>query len=313
MKPAEQTPLGILYLAELIKEAGFPPGVINILNGHGRETGAAIAAHPGIDKLAFTGSTRTGKHIMKIAAETLKNVTLETGGKSPLIVFPDADLTQAARWAHAGIMSNQGQVCCATSRLIVHESVYDDFIKEFVKTVETKSVVGDPFHDATYQGPQVTKAQYESVLSFIAAGKNDGAKLVHGGVPYKNVGDGKGFFLEPTVFIDVKPSMRIFQEEVFGPFVSISKFSTQEEAVQMANDSVYGLGAAIFTRDVARAHRMAADVDSGMVWVNSSNDSDYRVAFGGVKQSGIGRELGEAGLEAYTQVKAVHINLGNNL
>ncbi|KAI5291687.1 mitochondrial aldehyde dehydrogenase [Ascosphaera acerosa] len=312
MKPAEQTPLSILVLANLIKEAGYPPGIVNILNGYGRDAGAAIASHPGIDKVAFTGSTLTGRTIMKIAAEHLKNVTLETGGKSPLIVFPDADLDQAAKWAHAGIMSNQGQVCVATSRLIVHEDVYDEFVKKFQAVVTHKSVVGNPFEDATYQGPQITKAQFDRILSYVETGKKEGAKLVQGGQPHKNA-NGKGFFMEPTIFIDVDPKMEIFQEEVFGPFVVIAKFKTQDEALAIANDSVYGLGAAVFTRDIARAHRVAADIESGMVWINSSNDTDYRVPFGGVKQSGIGRELGEAGLDAYTQCKAIHVNLGTTL
>lgn len=313
IKAAEQTPLSILYLATLIKEAGFPAGVVNVLNGHGREAGAAIVQHPGIDKVAFTGSTATGREIMKMAASTLKNITLETGGKSPLLVFEDADLEQAAKWAHIGIMSNQGQICSATSRVLVQDSVYDKFVALFKEVVLSTSKVGDPFSDDTFQGPQVTKAQYERVLSYIESGKSEGATLVTGGEPYKNVGNGKGFFIAPTVFTNVKDDMRIYREEIFGPFVVIASFKTEEEAVAKANDSTYGLGAAVFTKDIERAHRVAADVESGMVWINSSNDSDFRVAFGGVKQSGIGRELGEAGLEAYTQVKAIHVNLGTKL
>lgn len=313
MKPAEQTPLSILYLANLIKEAGFPPGVINILNGYGRVAGSALVSHPGVDKVAFTGSTMTGREIMKLAASTLKNVTLETGGKSPLLVFDDADLVQAAKWAHTGIMYNQGQVCTATSRILVHESVYDAFITLFKDEVANTSKVGDPFHNDTFQGPQVTKAQYDRILSYIESGKSEGATLVAGGEPYKNVAGGKGFFIAPTVFTDVKDHMRIYKEEVFGPFVVISSFSTEDEAVTRANDTTYGLGAALFTKNIERAHRVASDIEAGMVWINSSNDSDFRVPFGGVKQSGIGRELGEAGLEAYSQVKAVHVNLGSKL
>ncbi|PWY86041.1 aldehyde dehydrogenase [Aspergillus heteromorphus CBS 117.55] len=313
MKPAEQTPLSILVLASLIKEAGFPPGVINILNGHGRVAGRALVTHPGVDKVAFTGSTMTGREIMKMAAGTLKNITLETGGKSPLVVFQDADLEQAAKWAHVGIMYNQGQVCTATSRILVHESVYDRFVALFKEVVASTSKVGDPFADDTFQGPQVTKAQYERVLSYIEAGKSEGATLAAGGEPFKNVGDGKGFFIAPTIFTNVKDNMRIYREEVFGPFVVIASFSTEEEAVTRANDTTYGLGAALFTRDIERAHRVASNIEAGMVWINSSNDSDFRVPFGGVKQSGIGRELGEAGLEAYSQVKAIHVNMGTKL
>ncbi|KAL1966435.1 hypothetical protein VTN77DRAFT_4577 [Rasamsonia byssochlamydoides] len=313
LKAAEQTPLSVLYLANLIKEAGFPPGVVNILNGLGRVAGAAIVNHPDIDKIAFTGSTATGREIMKMAASTLKNITLETGGKSPLLVFEDADLEQAAKWAHIGIMSNQGQICTATSRILVQESIYDKFVALFKEVVATTSKVGDPFSDDTFQGPQVTKAQYERVLSYIESGKSEGATLTAGGVPYKNVGDGKGFFIAPTIFTNVKDHMRIYREEIFGPFVVIVSFKTEEEALAKANDTTYGLGAAVFTRDIERAHRVAAEIESGMVWINSSNDSDPRVPFGGVKQSGIGRELGEAGLEAYTQIKAVHVNMGTKL
>ena len=285
---------------------------MNILNGHGRVAGAAIAQHLDIDKIAFTGSTATGREIMKMASINMKNITLETGGKSPLLVFADADLDQAVKWAHIGIMSNMGQICTATSRVLVHSSIYAKFIEMFKEQVKKTSKVGNPFDDATFQGPQVTKAQYERVLSYIEAGKSEGATLVTGGEPYKDVG-GKGFFIAPTVFTDVKDHMRIFREEVFGPFVVIAEFEGEEEAIERANDTTYGLGAAVFTKDITRAHRVARRIEAGMVWVNSSNDSDFRVPFGGVKMSGIGRELGEAGLEAYTNKKAVHVNLGTVL
>ncbi|KAG0648462.1 Aldehyde dehydrogenase [Hyphodiscus hymeniophilus] len=310
MKAAEQTPLSILYLANLIKEAGFPPGVVNILNGHGREAGAAIATHLGIDKVAFTGSTGTGKEIMKMAAVNMKNITLETGGKSPLLIFDDADMKQAVKWAHIGIMSNQGQICTATSRILVQESVLESFIEAFKKQVQEMSVVGDPFAETSFQGPQVTKAQYERVLGYIKTGKEEGATLISGGEAHtKATPSSKGFFVMPTVFAGVKPSMKIYREEVFGPFVVIASFKTEAEALEMANDTTYGLGSAVFTKDITRAHRIAKRIEAGMVWINSSNDSDYRIPFGGVKQSGIGRELGEAGLAGYSQIKAVHVNM----
>ena len=313
LKPAEQTPLSILYFATLIEKAGFPPGVINILNGRGRVSGTALVTHPDVDKVAFTGSTQTGREIMKMAAGTLKNITLETGGKSPLIVFDDADLEQAAKWAHMGIMYNQGQVCTATSRVLVHDSVYDQFVTLFKQAMASTNKVGDPFADDTFQGPQVTQAQYERILSYIDSGKQEGATLAAGGEPVKNVANGKGFYIAPTIFTNVKDHMRIYREEVFGPFVVIASFTGEDEVLARANDTSYGLGAALFTKDIARAHRVAADIEAGMVWINSSNDSDVRVPFGGVKQSGIGRELGEAGLDAYSQTKAVHVNLGARL
>ncbi|KAL8703221.1 MAG: hypothetical protein Q9201_003607 [Fulgogasparrea decipioides] len=312
LKAAEQTPLSIIYFATLVKEAGFPPGVVNLLNGYGKDAGAALAGHTGVDKIAFTGSTATGRQIMKAAAVNLKNITLETGGKSPLLVFDDADLEQAAKWAHVGIMSNQGQVCTATSRVLVQAGCYDRFIELFKETIKNTSKVGDPFKEETFQGPQVTKAQYERVMGYIESGKSEGATLAMGGKAYKDVG-GKGFFVEPTVFTGVKDSMRIYREEVFGPFVVVSSFKTEEEAVEKANDTTYGLGSAVFTQDITKAHRVARNIEAGMVWINSSNDSDFRIPFGGVKQSGIGRELGEAGLAAYTNAKAVHVNMGTRL
>ncbi|KAL1640210.1 mitochondrial aldehyde dehydrogenase [Diplodia intermedia] len=306
IKAAEQTPLSILYLGNLVKQAGFPAGVVNIVNGTGGEAGAALVDHADVDKIAFTGSTATAAHIMRAASASLKNITLETGGKSPALVFADADVAQAVRWAHVGIMGNQGQVCSATSRILVEEGIHDDFVRRFVDTVKAVGVVGDPWHADTFQGPQVTKDQLDRVLGYVDVGKKEGATLVHGGerVP------GKGYFVEPTVFTDVTEAMRIYHEEVFGPFVVITRFKTQEEAVRLANGTTYGLGAAVFTKNLERAHIVARKVKSGTVWVNSSNDCDFRVPFGGVKQSGFGRELGEAGLEAYTQVKAVHVNLG---
>ena len=312
IKAAEQTPLSILYFAQLIKASGFPPGVVNILNGVGKEAGAAIASHLDVDKIAFTGSTATGRQIMKMASINMKNITLETGGKSPLLVFADADLDQAVKWSHAGIMSNMGQICTATSRVLVEESVYDKFVELFKEQVKAVSKVGDPFSDETFQGPQVTKTQYDRVLSYIESGKSEGATLATGGEAYKDV-NGKGFFITPTVFTNVKDTMKIYREEVFGPFVVISSFKTEEEAIERANDTTYGLGSAVFTENLTKAHRVARAIEAGMVWINSSNDSDYRIPFGGVKQSGVGRELGEAGLAAYTNAKAVHVNMGTRL
>lgn len=207
-------------------------------------------------------------------------------------------------------MSNQGQICTATSRILVQESVYDSFLASFKKKVQEVSVVGDPFAETTFQGPQVTKVQHERILGYIKSGKEEGATLVSGGETFtQGPTSGKGFFVNPTIFTDVKPSMKIFREEVFGPFVVIVSFKTEADALKMANDTTYGLGSAVFTKDISRAHRVAKRIAAGMVWINSSNDSDYRVPFGGVKQSGIGRELGEAGLANYTQIKSVHVNM----
>ncbi|KAF9891325.1 hypothetical protein FE257_004180 [Aspergillus nanangensis] len=290
IKAAEQTPLSALYIANLVKAAGFPPGVVNILNGFGREAGQAIATHPDIDKITFTGSTSTGREIMKMAASSLKRVTLETGGKSPLLVFPDADLEQAVRWSHRGIMSNQGQVCCSTSRIFVHDQIYDQFVESYLREVENVSKVGNPFEDDTFQGPQVTKQHFDRILSYVETGKKDGATLACGGQAYKDI-NGKGLYIAPTVFTNVTENMRIYQEEIFGPFVVICRFNEEGEAIEKANNTVFGLGAAVFTRDISRAIRVSKKIESGTVWINSTNDGDVRVPFGGYKQSGIGHEL----------------------
>jgi len=309
LKTAEQTPLSALVIGRLAKEAGYPPGVLNIISGFGRTAGAHLAAHEGVDKVAFTGSTATGRIVMKAASSNLKNITLETGGKSPAIIFDDCDLEQTVKWAHAGIMGNMGQVCCATSRLYVQDTIYEKFLPLFRAQTEKISVVGDPFEKNTFQGPQITKVQFDKILGYVESGKKEGATLVCGG---QRTGD-KGFFIEPTIFTDVKDDMTISKEEVFGPFVVISTFKTAEEAVKRANDTTYGLGASVFTRDLQRAHKVAAKLESGMVWVNSSGDSHHQIPFGGVKQSGIGRELGDYALQSYTQVKAVHVNLGSTM
>ncbi|EEQ43582.1 hypothetical protein CAWG_01820 [Candida albicans WO-1] len=310
---SEITPLSMLYFASLVKQVGFPPGVINIVSGFGATAGAALASHKKVAKIAFTGSTATGKIIQKLAAENLKAVTLECGGKSPLIIRSDADIDQAVKWGAIGIMSNQGQICTSTSRIYVHESIYDKFIEEFAAHVKSDYKQGDVFDDEAVVGPQVSKMQHDKILNYIDIGKKEGARCVLGGE--KNIeGElSKGYFVKPTIFADVKPEMRIVNEEIFGPVVVVGKFSTDEEAITYANQTDYGLGAAIFTKDITAAHNMASDIEAGMVWINSSNDSDYHVPFGGVKMSGVGRELGEYGLNMYTQAKAVHVNLGTRL
>ncbi|OAQ71447.1 retinal dehydrogenase 2 [Pochonia chlamydosporia 170] len=311
LKASELTPLSILMLGQLIKLAGFPPGVVNLLNGVGSEAGSRLVEHPHVDKISFTGSTATAKAIMSAAAVNLKKITLEAGGKSALLVFDDADLDQAVRWSHFGVMSNQGQICSATSRILVQRTIYKNFIERFIKTVQETSKVGVQWDDATYQGPQASKSQYDKIISYIETGQAEGATLVLGGKPC--LVKGKGYFISPAVFADVTDSMRIYQEEIFGPVAVIAAFDSEDEAITKANCSSYGLAAAIFTRDVKRAHRLSAEVEAGTVWINSSQDIDFRVPFGGVKQSGFGRELGKAALEAYSQIKAVHVNMGADI
>jgi len=305
MKPAEQTPLTALRVGELIVEAGFPPGVVNLLPGYGPTAGAAIARHMDVDKIAFTGSTEVGHLIMEAAARSnLKRVTLELGGKSPNIVFADADLDQAIEGAHFALFFNQGQCCCAGSRLFVEEQAYDEFVERSAARARRRTV-GDPFDPATEQGPQVDQDQYNKVLRYIASGKKEGARLVCGG---GSVGD-RGYFVEPTVFADVKDDMTIAREEIFGPVMSIIKFRDIDEVVQRANHTEYGLAAAVWTRDIGKAHTIANSIRAGTVWINCYDVFDAAAPFGGFKQSGMGRELGEYGLQQYTEVKTVTVKL----
>jgi aldehyde dehydrogenase (NAD+) len=301
MKPAEQTPLSALRICELIAEADFPEGVVNVLPGFGATAGAAIAGHMDIDKLAFTGSTEVGHLIMEAAARSnLKPVTLELGGKSPNIIFEDVDLDEAVEGAHLGLFSNQGQSCCAGSRVFVEETIYERFVEKSVTRAQRRRV-GDPFDPATEQGPQVDRSQFDTVMSYIHSGKSEGATLACGG---ERVGE-RGYFVQPTVFADVQDEMAIAREEIFGPVMSIIPFKTLNEVIARANRTKYGLAAAVWTRDMKKALAVSNNVRAGTVWINCYNVMDTRAPFGGFKQSGIGRELGEYGLQQYTQVKSV--------
>jgi len=309
LKTAEQTPLSALVACKLIKEAGFPPGVINVLSGFGKVAGAAISAHMDIDKVAFTGSTVVGRQIMKAAAgSNLKKVTLELGGKSPNIVFEDADIDNAISWVNFGIFFNHGQCCCAGSRVYVQESIYDKFIQRFKERAQ-KNVVGDPFDANTFQGPQVSQLQFDRIMGYIEEGKKEGATVEIGG---QRKGD-KGFFIEPTIFSNVTDNMKIMQEEIFGPVCAISKFKNKEEAIKLGNSTTYGLAAAVHTSNLNTAIEVSNALRAGTVWVNTYNTLHHQLPFGGYKESGIGRELGEAALDNYTQVKTVSIRLGDAL
>jgi len=305
MKPAEQTPLSALRIGELLVEAGFPEGVVNLLPGFGPTAGAAIASHMDVDKVAFTGSTEVGHLIMEAAAKSnLKRVTLELGGKSPNIVFGDTDLDDAVEGAHFGLFFNHGQCCCAGSRVFVEQRIYDQFVEKSGDRAKRRRV-GDPFDPKTEQGPQVDQAQFDKVMGYIDSGRSEGAKLVCGG---GRVGD-RGYFIQPTVFADVQDDMKIAREEIFGPVMSIIPFKNVDEVVERANQTTYGLAAAVWTRDIQKAHAIANSVRAGTVWVNCYNILDSRAPFGGFKQSGIGRELGEYGLQQYTEVKTVTVKL----
>jgi phenylacetaldehyde dehydrogenase len=300
LKPAEQTPLTALRLGELIIEAGFPAGVVNIVPGFGETAGAALAAHPDVDKVAFTGSTEVGKLILGAANGNLKKVSLELGGKSPNIIFADADLQMAIPGSANAIFFNQGECCTAGSRLFVHKSIFDRVI-EGVAQATKKYKIGPGIDPATNMGPVVSKEQLDRVCGYLESGISEGAKAVVGG--HKR--PGSGYFVEPTVLVDVQPEMKVVREEIFGPVVTAMPFSEPEEVVGAANRTVYGLAAAVWTRDISKAHLMAAKLRAGTVWINCYNVFDPALPFGGYKQSGWGREMGHAGLELYTETKAV--------
>ncbi|GAB5445032.1 MAG: aldehyde dehydrogenase family protein [Fuerstiella sp.] len=306
MKPAEQTPLTCLRLGELALEAGFPPGVINIVPGYGPTAGSAIVKHPLVDKVAFTGSGEVGKIIMAEAAETLKRTTFELGGKSPNIIFADADMDAAIAGTEFGLFFNQGQCCCAGSRVFVEDSVHEKFVERMVSRASQR-VLGNPFDSETTQGPQVDREQFDRIMSYIQSGNSEGAECVAGG---QRKGK-RGFFIEPTIFTNVSDDMKIAQEEIFGPVMSILKFSDMNEIITRANQTTYGLAAAVWTRDVQKAHQIAASVRAGTVWINCYDVFDAAAPFGGFKMSGVGRELGEAGLHNYTELKTVTMNLGD--
>uniref|UniRef100_A0A6Q2YQX6 Aldehyde dehydrogenase domain-containing protein n=1 Tax=Esox lucius TaxID=8010 RepID=A0A6Q2YQX6_ESOLU len=305
LKPAEQTPLTCLYIGSLVKEAGFPPGVVNILPGFGPTAGAAIASHMGIDKVAFTGSTEVGKLIQEAAGTSnLKRVTLELGGKNPNIIFADADLDLAIEQAHQGVFFNAGQCCTAGSRVFVEEPIYEEFVRRSVERAKRRTV-GSPFDPTTEQGPQISKEHQSRVLEFIQSGISEGANLECGG---KALGL-KGFYIEPTVFSNVKDDMRIAKEEIFGPVQLILKFKTIDEVIERANNTEYGLVAAVFTSDITKAMTISTAMQAGTVWINCFNALGTQCPFGGYKMSGNGRELGDSGLKEYSEVKTITIKI----
>ncbi len=304
MKPAEQTPLTCLRMAKLAQEAGIPDGVINVIPGYGPGAGVPLVEHPEVDKIAFTGSTEIGHLIAREAAPSMKRVSLELGGKSPNIVFADSDLDAAAAGSHFGLYFNQGQCCCAGSRLYVEDKVHDKFVDKIVSLNKSRKL-GDPLDPATEQGPQVDKTQLDKVLGYIEVGKKQGAQCVTGGGRWGQ----KGYYVEPTLFTEVKDDMTIAQEEIFGPVMSILRFKNLDDIIERANKTCYGLAAAVWTRDIAKAHYVASKIKAGTVWVNCYDVFDAAAPFGGFKQSGVGRELGERGLDAYTEWKTVTVSL----
>ncbi len=305
LKPAEETPLTALALGELAARAGFPPGAVNVVPGYGRTAGAALVHHPDVDKIAFTGSTEVGKEIMRESAATLKRVSLELGGKSPQIVFGDADLAAAVRGVATGIFYGKGEVCAAGSRLFVESSIHDEFVERLVERAK-RMTPGDPFDKQTRLGALVSEKQLQRVLGYIESGRREGADLLTGGARV----DRPGYYVEATVFDRVEPDATIAREEIFGPVLAVLRFDDEDEAVALGNRTIYGLAAGVWTRDVTRAHRVAHSLHAGTVWVNTYNQYDPAAPFGGYKQSGFGRDLGMHALEGYTQVKNVWIDLG---
>jgi acyl-CoA reductase-like NAD-dependent aldehyde dehydrogenase len=307
LKPASQTPLTAIALGEIAVEVGLPPGVLNVITGPGSSVGQAIVEHPGIDKIAFTGDTTTGKGIMRAAADTLKKITLELGGKSPNIILPDADIDAALRGATTGIFYGKGEVCAAGSRLLVAKSIKDEFMDKLAARAK-KMVAGDPLDPKTRYGALASKKQLETVQRYVEIAKKEGASLVAGG-DRTDIGTGKGYFFQPTVFDNVTPEMTIAREEIFGPVLATIDFADLDEAIARANDSQYGLAAAVWTRDVKKAHYVARRLQAGTVWINTYNIYDTAAPFGGYKASGFGREMSAHALEHYTQVKSVWVDL----
>jgi acyl-CoA reductase-like NAD-dependent aldehyde dehydrogenase len=305
MKPATETPLTALLLGELALEAGVPPGVLNIVPGPGSTAGMSIVRNPDVDKISFTGSPAVGKLIMENAAPFVTRLTLELGGKSPNLIFEDADIDAAVKGSSAGIFFNSGQVCSAGSRILVQESVYDEFCERMVERSKTLKI-GDPLDEKTYIGPVISQKQMNSIMGYIEAGKSEGATLKSGG---DRVGT-KGFFLEPTVFTNVDNSMKIAREEIFGPVAAVIRFKDEDDAIRIANDSDFSLAAGVWTKDVARAHIMAQRLHAGTVWINTYGQSDTRLPWGGLGgDSGMGRDLGETALDNYTDKKTIWVNL----
>jgi acyl-CoA reductase-like NAD-dependent aldehyde dehydrogenase len=306
LKPAEEAPLTAIRLGELALEAGVPEGVVNVVTGFGDEAGAALAAHDSVDKIAFTGSTAVGRKILHASESNLKRVTLELGGKSPNIVFSDADLRRASKGSMMGVFLNSGQVCTAGTRILVERSIHDDFVESLVKATESMKL-GPGLDEDTAMGPVVSAEHLERVSRYIEVGRSEGAEVVAGGRRAEELGD--GYFLQPTVFAGVSNDMRIAQEEIFGPVAAVIEVDDVDEAVRIANDTVYGLAAAVWTKDLTKAHRVARGVKAGTVWVNTTGLYDPSVSFGGYKESGFGRELGRHSIETYTQTKSVWISL----
>jgi aldehyde dehydrogenase (NAD+) len=307
IKPASQTPLTALALAEIAQEVGLPPGVLNVVTGHGATVGTMLVEHPGIDKIAFTGDTATGRQIMRGSAESLKRLTLELGGKSANIVLPDADLDAAVRGATTGIFYGKGEVCAAGSRLLVDRSIADAFTEKVAARTK-RMMPGDPLDPKTRLGAISSKTQLERDLNYIEIAKQEGAALIAGG-SRADIGTGRGYFLQPTVFAEVTPEMTIAREEIFGPVLATMEFADIDEAIARANASSYGLAAAVWTKDIKKAHYVARRLQAGTVWINTYNVYDTAAPFGGYKQSGFGREMGAHALEHYTQVKSVWVDL----